>query len=136
MLFGLFERKKKYSEIAELSEDAKQWNKMWDMWSDGEVVSPYNELMNYQSEVNNGGHAQYFINTENVSNLTDEISTLNNILPGVLKENLKNAYQAHLLLKDGETNDAAEADIKKCDAVFFANEEMINDILNNYCKEL
>ena len=49
----------------ELPLPQQRWNKMWDLWADGELDSPYASLMTYQSEVNNGGHDQYFFNTAN-----------------------------------------------------------------------
>lgn len=137
MLFDLFKRKKKNTfENTALSEDDKRWNKMWDLWSNGEIKSPYNELMTYQSEVNNGGHSQYFVNTENTGDINKEMSALNIILSAVLKDNLQTAYQAHLLLEQDETDEAAEAALKKCDDVFFENEKEINDILGSFCKEI
>ena len=96
MFFDLFKRKKKnFPDNAVLSEEAVQWNKMWDLWANGEIASPYNELMTYQSEVNNGGHSQYFVNTENTSDISKEMSALDEILPEFLKENIKTAYHNH-----------------------------------------
>ena len=57
----------------ELNKEQLQWNKMWDLWVEGEVDSPYAELMEYQSQVNNGGHDQYFINVDNNGNLKKEM---------------------------------------------------------------
>lgn len=48
----------------------KQWNKLWDSWSDEQVSSPYAELMTYQNEVENGGHEQYFDTMSDVGDLT------------------------------------------------------------------
>ena len=48
-----------------MSESERKWNLMWDMWADGDAESPYAELMEYESEVNNGGHSQYFFNVSN-----------------------------------------------------------------------
>lgn len=95
-----------------------------------------NELMTYQSEVNNGGHGQYFVNTENTSDLLKEMSGLNSVLSDTLKENLKTAYEAHLLLEQDETNEEAEAVLEKCDDVFFQNEKDINAILESFCKQI
>ena len=137
MLFDIFRRKKKNAlDDNSLTEENKQWNKMWDLWANGEIQSPYNELMTYQSEINNGGHGQYFVNTENTSDLLKEMSGLNSILSDTLKENLKTAYEAHLLLEQDETNEEAEAVLEKCDDVFFQNEKDINAILESFCKQL
>ena len=134
MLFDIFRRKKKNAlDDNSLTEENKQWNKMWDLWANGEIQSPFNELMTYQSEINNGGHGQYFVNTENTSDLLKEMSGLNSILSDTLKENLKTAYEAHLLLEQDETNEEAEAVLEKCDDVFFQNEKDINAILESFC---
>ena len=60
---GLFDFLKKKE--VQLTDEQKKWNKMWELWSEGEADSPYAELMTYQSEINNGGHGQYFCNIEN-----------------------------------------------------------------------
>lgn len=137
MLFDFFKRKKK-TETEELvsEQENAQWNKMWDLWANGEIASPYNELMTYQSEVNNGGHSQYFINTENTSDLVKEMAALDKILPVVFKVNLQKAYQAHLLLEADENNEEAENIIEKCDSVFFKNEEQINEILDEFSETM
>ncbi len=137
MLFDLFKRKKKDTVVdIALSEDDEKWNKMWDMWVNGEIPSPYNELMTYQSEINNGGHSQYFLNTENTEDVSTIMASLSSILPQLLKENLKTAYKAALLLDKDEENEEAEEILEECDNVFYENEEEINFILKAFCKEL
>ena len=74
-LFDLFKAKN-----TDLTEEQRKWNKMWDMWVEGQVDSPYAELMTYQSEINNGGHDQYFTNVENTGDLQKEIMVLRNVL--------------------------------------------------------
>ena len=54
-LFNIFKKKK-----VVLTEEQLKWNKIWDLWAEGEAESPYAELITYQSEINNGGHGQYF----------------------------------------------------------------------------
>ncbi len=63
-LFDFFKKKK-----VELTEEQLKWNKMWELWTEEKVASPYAELMTYQSEINNGGHDQYFSNVENTGDL-------------------------------------------------------------------
>ena len=75
-----------------MTEEQLKWNKMWEIWTEERVKSPYAELMTYQSEINNGGHSQYFCNVENVSDLQKEMSELQIILTPILRENLKKAY--------------------------------------------
>ena len=130
-IFDLFKKKK-----VELTEEQLKWNKMWDLWSDGEAESPYAELMTYQSEINNGGHSQYFYNVENNDDLIKEITALETILSDKLIDNLHKAYKTHLILEDNEDDEKAEEVIEQCDDVFFANEEEINKKLESYAKTI
>lgn len=131
-MFGFFKDRKKSKK--ELTEREVSWNKMWDLWVQGEIPSPYNELMSYQSEVNNGGHDQYFLNTGNISDITKELSALSQILPHKLTENLNEAYRAYLVLEKDEDDEKAEAVLENCDEVFMQNEQEVTDILEKYCE--
>ena len=133
MFFNLFKNKIKNKE---LSEAEKQWNRMWALWVDGKISSPYKELMTYQSEVNNGGHLQYFDNTRNVSNLSREMSALNEVLPDELRTNLQNAYSAYLLFDENEENEEAEDSLEKCDDFYYKSEEKINNILESFSETI
>ncbi|MBO5334019.1 MAG: hypothetical protein J6B37_07915 [Clostridia bacterium] len=137
MFFDLFRRKKnKDIEDVVLSEADEKWNRMWDLWADGDIESPYNELMTYQSEVNNGGHHQYFFNTENNGDIRKDIEILCAILPDVLKDNIQTAFKAYIELEQDKNIDTNEEILEKCDDVFWENEEMINSILESYCKKI
>lgn len=133
-MFGFFKDRKKSKK--ELTEKEVRWNKMWDLWVQGEIPSPYNELMSYQSEVNNGGHDQYFLNTGKICDITKELSALSQILPHKLTENLNEAYRAYLVLEKDEDDEKAEAVLENCDEVFFKNEQEITDILEKYCETM
>ena len=113
-LFDAFKKKK-----AELSDEQKKWNMMWDLWASGQVDSPYTELMTYQSEINNGGHDQYLVNVENVSDLRKEMATLTTILPETLQQNLQIAYQAYLKSNEKGIDQSADEILEKCDEAFF-----------------
>ena len=126
-LFDLFKKKK-----VELTEEQRKWNKMWELWVEGQPDSPYAELMTYQSEINNGGHGQYFANVENTGDLQKEMMALETVLSSKLKENLKKAYEAYLVLEDTEGDEQAEAALEQCDDVFYENEEEINTRLKEY----
>ena len=129
-LFDIFKKKK-----VELTEEQLKWNKMWELWTEEKVDSPYAELMTYQSEINNGGHDQYFTNVENTSDLNKEISALEQILSAELKNNLNKAYKAYLILEKKEEDEEAEETLEQCDDVFYENEEKINRLLEEYaCK--
>ena len=129
-LFDIFRKKK-----VELTEEQLKWDKMWELWTEEKVESPYAELMTYQSEINNGGHSQYFCNVDNVSDLKKEMSALEEILTPLLRENLQKAYKADLILEEKEDEEAEEI-LDQCDAVFYENEEQINRILQEYANTL
>ena len=130
-LFDIFKKKK-----VELTEEQLKWNKMWELWTEEKTKSPYTELMTYQSEINNGGHSQYFCNVDNVSDLKKEMSALEEILTPLLRENLQKAYEAHLILDKNEDDEKAEEVLEQCDDVFYENEEQINHILQEYANTL
>ena len=136
MFFDIFRRKKNKA-IGEdvISEADEKWNRIWDLWAEGEIESPYNELMTYQSEVNNGGHHQYFLNTENNGDVRKDIDALCTILSSVLTENIQTAFKSYVELEQDKNIEANEEILEKCDDVFYENEEMINGILERFCKE-
>ena len=122
-MFGLSKKKK-----VKLTEKELKWNKLWELWAEGHIDSPYSELMTYQSEINNGGHAQYFDNVSNTSDLQNEMLSLKTILPLQLSAALEQAYTAYLKL---EENDDAQSEelLGQCDDMFYEKEEEINRIL-------
>ena len=123
-LFDIFKKKQ-----VELTEEQRKWNRMWELWTEEKAEAPYAQLMTYQSEVNNGGHDQYFTNVENISDLQKEITGLAAILPQNHQSNLQTAYRAYLALDDDEN---AEGILEQCDAVFYENEDELNCILEKY----
>ena len=130
-LFDFFKKKE-----AVLNENEVKWNKMWDLWVEKQVDSPYAELMTYQSEIDNGGHSQYFTNVENVSNLQNEMSILETILPIELNDNLQKAYNAYMKLEENEYDEKYEEIIEQCDDIFYENEEKINSLLEEYAAKI
>lgn len=130
-VFGFLKKRK-----SELSHEQKKWNKMWDLWAENRADTPYAEVMTYQSEVNNGGHDQYFLNVEQTGDLQAEISILENVLSEELRSNLLTAYDAYQMLADKESDEEWEAILEGCDNVFFKNEEEINRILKEYASKI
>ena len=130
-LFDLFKTKN-----TDLTEEQRKWNKMWDMWVEGQVDSPYAELMTYQSEINNGGHDQYFTNVENTGDLQKEIMVLRNVLSPKLNENLKKAYESYVILEEKDEDEQAEEALSQCDDVFYENEDEVNCILEEYADKV
>ena len=102
-LFDLFKKKK-----VELTYEQLKWNKMWELWEQEKAESPYAELMTYQSEINNGGHGQYFFNVENNGDLNADMTILATVLSEKLVDNLHKAYKAHLILEENEDDEKAE----------------------------
>lgn len=137
MLFDFFRRKKEKAvrEIP-LTEEEKKWNRMWDLWAEGEIESPCNELMTYQSEVNNGGHDQYFVNTSDNADIEKELSALYGILPEILKDNLQRAYDAYLKSEENEDDEEVIKILEKCDSTFWDNESEINKFLEKYAENI
>ena len=121
--FDLFKKKKEKPLTAE-----EKWNRMWELWEIGDVEPPVTNLMTYESEVNNGGHSQYFFNISNCGDLAAEVAAVLAILPEPLRENLNRAYTAVAAQEDicDEENDML---LEECDDVFYAHEQLIIDII-------
>ncbi len=117
-LFDIFNKKND-----KLTEEQLKWNKMWELWTEEKIESPCKELMTYQSEINNGGHSQYFSNTDDCKN---ELSALERILSPALTDNLKKAYKAYI------SNTDSEEFLAQYDDVFYEHEEEILRILEDY----
>lgn len=130
-VFSFFKKRK-----VELTDEQKKWNIMWDLWVEGRADSPYAELMTYQSEINNGGHDQYFFNIDNSGNLQKEMAVLKTVLPAKLRDNLQNAYDAYLELTNEESDEQAETILSQYDDEFYKDEEDINRILREYASQI
>lgn len=137
MLFKFSGRKKQSKN--KLSPDKiecnNKWNKMWALWAEGKIESPYNELMSYHGEVNNGGHYQFFSNADNIENSDTVVEMLSSILSEDLKHNLKMAYRAYINLENNIDIDSSEQDIEKCDNIFYENEDKIIKMLESYSEQ-
>lgn len=130
-VFNFFKKSK-----VELTDEQKKWNIMWDLWVEGRADSPYAELMTYQSEINNGGHDQYFFNIDNSGNLQKEMAVLKTVLPAKLRDNLQNAYDAYLKLTNEESDEQAGTILSQYDDEFYKDEEDINRILREYASQI
>ena len=123
-IFDIFKRKSTF----------KKLDKMWGLWEQGRLDSPCAKLMTYESEVNNGGHSQYFINLANSGNLA-EAEELLSLLPEPLLQNLNRAYIAFVSQED-ISDDINEELFEQCDEVFLEHEQIIIDMLYEAAKEL
>ena len=120
---SIFKKSKKDVEVKEQKLSAKdlKWNKMWDLWAKGEIASPYADLMTYQSEVYNGGHAQFFDNVASTGHLRSVMKSLKHVLPFDIRVPLVEAYNAYKI--NGEDAEENEEFFDHADEVFYEKEE-------------
>ena len=126
-LFDIFKKKK-----ATLTTDQKL-DKMWDLWADNKLELPCAKLMKYESEVNNGGHSQYFFNVANCGDLAAEVEAVLSMLPEPLRENLARGYTA-FSAQDDISDDVNDEIFEECDDVFYEHEQLIIDIIYEAAK--
>ena len=129
-ILDIFKKKKEKT----LTTDQKL-NRMWELWAIGDLQTPVAKLMTYESEVDNGGHSQYFFNVANCGDLAAEVEAVLPMLPEPLRENLNRAYTAFAAQKDiaDDTNDEL---FEECDDVFYEHEQLLIDILYESAKSL
>ena len=121
-IFDIFKKKK-----AALTTDQKL-NKMWDLWAVNKLDLPCAKLMKYESEVNNGGHSQYFFNVANCGDLAVEVEAVLSMLPEPLRENLARGYAA-FSEQDDISDDVNDELFEECDDVFYKHEQLIIDMI-------
>ena len=126
-IFDIFKKKK-----AALTTDQKL-DKMWDLWAINKLDLPCAKLMKYESEVNNGGHSQYFFNVANCGDLAAEVESVLSMLPEPLRENLARVYTAFSSQKD-ISDDINDELFEECDDVFYEHEQLIIDIIYEAAK--
>ena len=134
-LFDFFKKKKKIKSVNNLSEEDLKWNKMWDLWANGEIETPYAELMEYSNGVNNGGHHCHLDNINGNDDLKAYIESLTKVLPEPLKSNVLLAYNTYRENPD-DLSDNGEEIMDNCDDVFYQNEELINDVLKERASKI
>ena len=126
-IFDIFKKKK-----AALTTDQKL-GKMWDLWAVNKLDLPCAKLMKYESEVNNGGHSQYFYNVANCTDLAVEVEAVLSMLPEPLRENLARGYAA-FSEQDDISDDVNDELFEECDDVFYEHEQLIIDIIYETAK--
>ena len=126
-IFDIFKKKK-----AALTTDQKL-DKMWDLWAINKLDLPCAKLMKYESEVNNGGHSQYFFNVVNCGDLAVEVEAVLSMLPEPLRENLARGYAA-FSEQDDISDDVNDELFEECDDVFYEHEQLIIDIIYETAK--
>ena len=126
-ILDIFKKKK-----AALTTDQKL-DKMWDLWAINKLDLPCAKLMKYESEVNNGGHSQYFYNVANCGDLAVEVEAVLSMLPEPLRENLARGYAA-FSEQDDISDDVNDELFEECDDVFYEHEQLIIDIIYEAAK--
>ncbi len=126
--------KKLFKKKHKLTEANLKWNKMCDMYGEGTLPSPYYEIFDYDSGIQGEGHYCYFDNCGD--DLNKIIDVLMNNLPSVLKENLKKAYDCYNRLENESALEDDENAIEECNSVYYSNEELIKNILQEYANTL
>lgn len=121
--------------MSELSQKDIKWNKLWDLWAEEKLESPYDELMKYSAEINNGGHLQFFDNVAENYNLELVIKNLYSILPQNHKNNLQLAYKTYLINTE-DISDENNAILDECDNFFYDNEMVINKLLEDRASKI
>ena len=124
----------------QLSEEELKWNKMWDKWTEEELEQPLSSLLTYVSEIQNGGHLQFFSNLEEYGNnqLKNTLRELKKILPSEHYDNLNKAYKCYQKLdfKPVTSEDycdvAIEEPLKEFDDFYYEYEEEITSIMKEY----
>lgn len=124
--FDLFKKKKPRTTDEKV-------NQMWELWANGKLKMPCAKLMTYESEVNNGGHSQYFFNIANTGNLAEEVAAVLSMLPEPLRENLNRGYAAFAAQKDISDDDNEEL-FEECDDVFYEHEQLLIDIIYEFAE--
>ena len=125
-IFDIFKKK------TALTTDQKL-DKMWDLWAVDKLDLPCAKLMKYESEVNNGGHSQYFYNVANCGDLAVEVEAVLSMLPEPLRENLARGYAA-FSEQDDISDDVNDELFEECDDVFYEHEQLIIDIIYETAK--
>ena len=114
----------------------KRWQDMWERWENGELPSPYAEMLTYDRDVREGGHLQFFINAElRGANFFALMRALKQALPACHARNAAEAYRQYCALAIDIADDAAivqaldDAPLSAFDDFYDAHEEEMIDAL-------
>lgn len=120
-----------------------KWSMMWEKWEAGEIESPYNELLTYDNEMQEGGHLQFFLNRAlRGENMFSVMAALRETLPSGHADNLSQAYRQYCLLDidpddDGAVMQALEDDpLSPFDRYYAEHEEELLDVLEAFAATL
>lgn len=116
--------------------DPNKWNYMIDLWVDNKLDNPIQHLITYDSEVNNGGHLQFFENCH--EELPEIIPLIKTYLSKNMAKNLQDAYDLYLNLNpntysiDTFVDVAREDHFDKFDNYYYEHDKEVNQVLTKY----
>ena len=123
-----------YEEPTELE---LKWNRMWVLWMNNKLESPYQEALNYENEVRNESHLEYFKWFEENSDIEKEISMTKQVFQNTrIEEIIKTAYNAYLSLKKNDTDEEARKILAHCDEMFAECEDKIEKVLESIAETI
>lgn len=138
VVFITVNKKKDFSDDSSFSEE--KWNKMIDLWVDGELDNPIKDVLTYDAEVNNGGHLQFFENCND--ELEEMMFSLKESLPRDVYDNLKQAYDIYKSMDtnienvDEYVDVALQGDLDKYDHFYYENYDKVKGILKEYASTI
>lgn len=112
------------------TEEAQKWAKMWQLLEDKKIDDPIKHLLEYDNEVCESGHEQYFDTF--IDGKTDEeraeiFAILKGYLSEELYENLRSAYEAYL---DAVRFDKDMSDIFEKYDQFYYDDDLTNETVH------
>ena len=128
-LFDIFKKKEP------LTDEQLRMEHLWELWRLEEIPEPYNTLMTYYKEIKKEGHTRFFINIAFCGEVQKAVEKIGALLPEILRENLKTAYSYYVILIN-EENEETEKKISECDKVFYENEQLLLDMIQEYANTL
>lgn len=112
----------------EESLEKKKWNKLWEVYGNGEWNDPIFYLCDYDSCINGEGHLCFFENNEDcLSKYSEE---LKKVMPDELYKNFDRALRAFERKIDEETI------CSEADAYFYEHEPDIIKVIQSYANTL
>lgn len=123
----MFSKRKRFFKKEELPE-RKKWNRLWELYGNGERNDPVFYLCDYDSGINGEGHLCFF---ENHADCLGKYSEeLKKTLPDELYENFDKALRAF------ERKTEAEKICTEADAYFYEHESDIIKAIQAYANTL
>ena len=111
------------------------WNKMWVLWMNKKMESPYQEILSYETDVRNGSHLEYFNWIKDNENFEKTIDIVSKNLKGTVLETIFNqAYDAYQKIE--KSKDEAEQILSLCDKAFANEEDAIEKYLETIASKI